>query len=412
MSKCRLDCSGCSFTVDAVHRLLEANMNLSVLIYSTILALMILLVDIVWGVSVNIGTIRSFGFPYTPVQSNLEHLRRNSSVDGAQRQNVFELLMMNGFFNLFAPFINTFNTIRRPNPDRNFTQEDFTSCLDRDGLMGNCLPATICQSHGGRPSGTCRIAAVCCINSISKCGERITLNNTIWKNPPAISSSNPCNLTIALDRKLVEQRVYLEAPSFNSELWLLFKFGVSTLEPKWNIKISLIPCDSAVIAPRHCLQYFTKSTGSNSVKSFNWKDTTGTHQLIKMDYKICFRNELVNNQRATRICYSQCPTQAGGRSFLLSGLQTDGPASKNGTIICPYDSLLIRNGFNPLLPADVSDRYCGGALNPSPFKGPAVKVCSNTMDFNIIYHTHDVKGTAENQNGKIGFCLNFEQTLA
>jgi hypothetical protein len=78
----------------------------------------------------------------------------------------------------------------------------------------------------------------------------------------------------------------------------------------------LIPCDSAVIgtinssyfkkklqcqyvssiAPRHCLQYFTKSTGSNSVKSFNWKDTTGTHQLIKMDYKICFRNELVNNQ--------------------------------------------------------------------------------------------------------------------
>jgi hypothetical protein len=85
-------------------------------------------------------------------------------VDGAQRQNVFELLMMNGFFNLFAPFINTFNTIRRPNPDRNFTQEDFTSCLDRDGLMGNCLPATICQSHGGRPSGTCRIAAVCCIS--------------------------------------------------------------------------------------------------------------------------------------------------------------------------------------------------------------------------------------------------------
>jgi hypothetical protein len=79
MSKCRLDCSGCSFTVDAVHRLLEANMNLSVLIYSTILGLMILLVDIVWGVSVNIGTIHSFGFPYTPVQSNLEHLRRNSS---------------------------------------------------------------------------------------------------------------------------------------------------------------------------------------------------------------------------------------------------------------------------------------------------------------------------------------------
>ncbi len=111
--------------------------------------------------------------------------------------------------------------------------------------------------------------------------------------------------------------MYLEAPSSKSDLLLLFKFGVSTLNPKWNIAISLIPCGSDLIgnifklaiflticsqyefhlsnkAPRDCLQYFVK--GYNTVKSFNWKDTTGTRQLSKMNYKICFRNELVNNQ--------------------------------------------------------------------------------------------------------------------
>jgi hypothetical protein len=164
--------------------------------------------------------------------------------------------MGSSFFTFFSPFINSFNAIRRPNPNRNYTQEDFTSCWNPDGLMGNCLPATVCKSYGGRPSGSCRIAAVCCMSKfqfslfcwvkwrcltiletrninfcvipslplflysfefpnyiliflkdlISKCGERMTLNNTEWKNPPAVSSNSPCNLTIALDRKLVEQR--------------------------------------------------------------------------------------------------------------------------------------------------------------------------------------------------------------
>jgi hypothetical protein len=37
---------------------------------------------------------------------------------------------------------------------------------------------------------------------------------------------------------------------------------------------------------------------------------------------------------------------------------------------------------------------------------------ATTKDFNIIYHTNDVKGPAENEDGNTGFCLNFEQKLA
>lgn len=83
-------------------------------------------------------------------------------------------------------------------------------------------------------------------------------------------------------------------------------------------------------------------------------------------------------QKATRICYTQCDTQADGRSFLLSGLHTDAPASRNGAINCPSDFLLIPNGFNPKILTDVSDRYCGGALNPAAIDGPAVTVCCKT----------------------------------
>ncbi|XP_046650567.1 uncharacterized protein LOC124341678 [Daphnia pulicaria] len=420
-------------------------MNLSVLIISSILA-----GDIVCGVVGDVGTTR--------FHSNLG---RNLSVGTLRQQNIFEQPWMSSFFNFFAPFINSFNAIRRPNPGRNYTQADFTSCQDPDGLIGNCLPATVCKSYGGRPSGSCRIAAVCCINLISKCGEKMTLNNTEWRNPPGVSSDSSCSLIIALDRDLVEQRgptcqvrldfktfaiaqpnastsqcdtgyfqvggvvndvpllcgdndgqhMYLEAPSSKSDLLLLFKFGGSTLNPKWNITISLIPCGSDLIASRDCLQYFVK--GSNTVKSFNWKDTTGTRQLSKMNYKICFRNELVNNQRATRICYTQCTTQAGGRSFLLSGPQTGNPASKSGAINCPHNFLLIRNGFNPLLPTAVyADRYCGGALNPAAFEAPAVTVCSTTKDFNIIYYTNDAEDSASHEDGNAGFCLVFEQILA
>ncbi len=33
----------------------------------------------------------------------------------------------------------------------------------------------------------------------------MTLNNTYWRNPPAVSSDSSCALTVALDNNLIEQ---------------------------------------------------------------------------------------------------------------------------------------------------------------------------------------------------------------
>lgn len=84
------------------------------------------------------------------------------------------------------------------------------------------------------------------------------------------------------------------------------KFGVSSVTRTWNIGISLIPCGADFLnflsrllttAPRDCLQYFTRHMGTGSVKSFNWRDASGMRQLADMDYKICFRNEIITNKQ-------------------------------------------------------------------------------------------------------------------
>ncbi|XP_046437946.1 uncharacterized protein LOC124189031 isoform X1 [Daphnia pulex] len=385
------------------------------------------------------------------------------------RQNVFGLSNINSAFKLFSPLISAAPRPNSENPD--MLIRTFSSCESRGGHLGNCVPSAVCNAYGGRPSGSCGALAVCCVLFVSKCGEKITLNNTYWRNAPAVSSDTTCSLTVVLDNNLVEQRrrscqvrldfksfsiaqpnaatgqcdsdyfqvggavnkvpvicgdnedqhMYLEAPSSTTEFMMLLKFGVSTVIRKWDIRISLIPCGSDVLAPRDCLQYFTKLTGIGTVKSFNWKDAAGMRQLAEMDYKICFRNELINkqvycrldekSQKAIRICYTQCDTQTDGRSFHLSGL-ADTYFSSNGAINCPSDFLLIPNGFNPQIPTDVSDRYCGGALNPAVAEGPPVTVCSTTKDFNIIYHTNDVEGVAAVEERNSGFCLNYEQRIA
>ncbi|KAI9556202.1 hypothetical protein GHT06_018776 [Daphnia sinensis] len=374
------------------------------------------------------------------------------------RQRLFGLSSINNAYKFFSPFINTAPRPRGRNPE---SPRTFSSCTSRDGHRGNCVPSAFCNAYGGRSGGSCGSLAVCCIYTIVKCGEKTTLNNTYWRNPPSVSSDTSCSLTFTLDNSLVEQRkpicqvrldfksftvaqpnpatghcdsdylqvvgavnkvpiicgdnddqhMYLEAPSPTTEFMFLMKFGVSSVTRSWNIGISLIPCGADFLAPRDCLQYFTRHMGTGTVKSFNWRDASGMRQLADMDYKICFRNEIITNkQKATRICYTQCITRGDGQSFRLGRFPSS--ASRNGAVDCPEDFILIPNGFNPLIPMDVSDRYCGSALNPAAGGGPPVTVCSTIKDFIVIYHTNDVEGAISTEVESSGFCFDYEQRLA
>lgn len=260
------------------------------------------------------------------------------------RQNLFGLSNINNAYKFISPFINAAPRPKGRNPE---SPRTFSSCTSRDGHMGNCVPSSFCNAYGGRSGGSCGSLAVCCIYTIVKCGEKTTLNNTYWRNPPSVSSDTSCSLTFTLDNSLIEQRkpicqvrldfksftvaqpnpatshcdsdylqvvgavnkvpiicgdnddqhMYLEAPSPTTEFLFLMKFGVSSVTRTWNIGISLIPCGADFLAPRDCLQYFTRHMGTGSVKSFNWRDASGMRQLADMDYKICFRNEIITNKQ-------------------------------------------------------------------------------------------------------------------
>lgn len=152
------------------------------------------------------------------------------------RRNLFGLSNINNAYKLFSPLVNGPPRPKGRNPGAPRT---FSSCTARDGRMGNCVPSAFCNAYGGRSGGSCGSLAVCCIrksalllyvvhdrtgitrtfffsfmsqidvhkqDTIVKCGEKTTLNNTNWRNPPSVSSDTSCSLTVTLDDSLVEQR--------------------------------------------------------------------------------------------------------------------------------------------------------------------------------------------------------------
>ena len=151
------------------------------------------------------------------------------------------------------------------------------------------------------------------------------------------------------------------------------------------------------LAPAGCLKYYTSTTGS--FHSFNWKDVTATtpRQLANMDYKVCFRTELVNGQRASTLCLTPCTVTNAPSAFSISAQNTD-PAgatlpvvtgqSQNLPSNCNNDYVIFDGGFDPNPggglkindPSNALDRFCGQQLNVQPAQGASAPVCSKFIN--------------------------------
>ena len=85
--------------------------------------------------------------------------------------------------------------------------------------------------------------------------------------------------------------VYVEASDSCNEL--NFQLGASAngltavATRSFNIKVSQILCDSELLAPEGCVQYYYGSQ-MNKVSTFNNNDGTGRH-LANQDQTICVR---------------------------------------------------------------------------------------------------------------------------
>ncbi|EFX82921.1 hypothetical protein DAPPUDRAFT_316207 [Daphnia pulex] len=308
----------------------------------------------------------------------------------------------------------------------------FTSCTSPNKETGICADSIACNRYGGRASGSCLGGRVCCINMVSNtCDESdpkiITIDNTYWLSPSmgiGSSSTSSCSVTVKLNAKLPEQgkavcqvrlnfimfsigqpdpesvcstdtfevlgasnripticgdnegqHMYLNVPPSSTsptDLQLTVTFGANSNSLRgWNVLISMIPCDSANLAPPDCLQYFIARTGM--VKSFNWRDVAGTatRQLANQDYSICFRT----TPGVTKtLCMTPCTvTATGSKAFSVSTAMTTPTAdavaaverdvSQLSSLNCNNDFLIIPEGYNIGNPTAVLnmafDRYCG-----------------------------------------------------
>ncbi len=120
-----------------------------------------------------------------------------------------------------------------------------------------------------------------------------------------------------------------------------------------------------IIAPAGCLKYYTSTTGS--FHSFNWKDVATTagkpRQLANMDYKVCFRTELVNGQRASSLCLTPCTVTNAPTAFSVS--------AEN---VASAGTAPVATGSSQILSANCNNDYVvfDGGFDPNPGNGVLV----------------------------------------
>ncbi|XP_046638072.1 uncharacterized protein LOC124316271 [Daphnia pulicaria] len=229
------------------------------------------------------------------------------------------------------------------------------------------------------------------------------------------------------------QHMYLHVPNSAytpTDLQLTFNFGPSSSEIRaWNILVSMIPCNSGIMAPSDCLQYFTSRTGS--IKSFNWRDVAGsaTRQLANQDYSICFRTVPIIQRQ---LCLTPCQVVTSQKPFSISTptntaaaatAQTFTPdVSQLVSLNCNNDYLVVPGGFNignpPAVLNMAFDRYCGERLNALPGSTNSTTICTTAMPFRMLYRTNrdetltaptsDAPANSIPVNGNRGFCLTFK----
>jgi len=213
--------------------------------------------------------------------------------------------------------------------------------------------------------------------------------------------------------------MYINVPNSavtSTDVRLLFSFtGATTVTRSWNIKIALLPCGANYLAPEGCLQYFTSSTGT--VRSFNWRDAVAaeTRQLANQNYDICFRTELIEGQRATTLCASECTVVNAGAAFsLTAGATSQALPTTAAGFPCLNDFLNIVGGFDPAGTGptnNAQDRFCGGRFNVAAASETSATVCTRVNPFRMHYQTNGdelgVAPLAADPAGNKGFCLSF-----
>ena len=194
----------------------------------------------------------------------------------------------------------------------------------------------------------------------------------------------------------------------------------SSATSAWRIKILQYECDSPMLAPDGCLQYYTGISGN--VSSFNYKTTENTNdgtypnQISSLNYNICLRRE-------SGYCAVEWSTAGPDYNvkgaFSVSGDFSSAPDPVTDTEAvtrdanCLNDYVVIPQGSGSSTGSLPVDRYCGQALggcSDDQCTAPNVlgAIRTSVIPFSLGVVTDADESTASDV-GNTGFQLFYKQ---
>ncbi|XP_050697509.1 uncharacterized protein LOC126985948 [Eriocheir sinensis] len=299
-----------------------------------------------------------------------------------------------------------------------------------DNSTGTCASAGDCARGGGKADGTCNSGfAVCCVYQL-RCGQTLRYNNSYLVNddyPSTLMDIDNCQYTIQktndnvcqirLDFEKLElagpdntsscsvdtftfvgtagsnptvicgknngQHMYLDLGSGNSAARINIATTSTNASRSWRIRVTQLPCSSPSRAPSNCLQYYTDYSGT--IKSFNYQNTVGRHQLAAQNYAICIR---------TRDGF--CGIKYIADHFSMSQ-SAETPTERKGDANCKLDFINVP-AVNKDGSVTLEDRYCGSQLN---------ELVTYSKPFEVRVVTNGAEETSEVNNR--GFSIRYTQ---
>ena len=145
---------------------------------------------------------------------------------------------------------------------------------------------------------------------------------------------------------------------------------VTSSSTSWRMKVLQYSCDSPVLAPEGCLQFFTGISGS--VSSFNFKtednnnDASYPNHIADLNYNICLRREsgYCAVEWSTGSPYNQIGLfSVSGDLTAITDPNTAADNADNGDASCQKDYVMIPQGGDAANPASLTkERFCNQAL--------------------------------------------------
>jgi len=250
------------------------------------------------------------------------------------------------------------------------------ACNASNSDEGTCMSSQDCATAGGSPMGDCADGYGACCVITADCGDNVARNRTYLasnsttgavncqykiKKPINDSAlpfySRACQVRLDFDTLTLGapdaktslcsadslqvsgspadfgkicgansgQHIYLPIGSSDDVATLTITGASATTTSRdWKIRTTYIPCDSPMLAPEGCLQYYTADSGA--IKSFNNVAATADQlsQIGGLHYSACVSSPA-----------SACGLSLEASAFSLSGdaSAADGTAEKGSTCV-------------------------------------------------------------------------------